>query len=71
MFITCVRLFIKKPIAHRDLKPFNIMIDSNGYLKMIDFGTTKILSSSDYTSTIIGTPHYMDRNTQRSRVFFI
>ena len=33
------------------------MIDTNGYLKMIDFGTAKILK--DYTSTIIGTPHYI------------
>ena len=33
------------------------MIDANGYLKMIDFGTAKILK--DYTSTIIGTPHYI------------
>ena len=49
----------KKFIAHRDIKPSNIMVDNNGYLKMIDFGTSKILTLSDYTSTIIGTPHYI------------
>ena len=47
----------KKYIAHRDINPSNIMIDQNGYLKLINFGSAKVIK--DYTSTIIGTPHYI------------
>ena len=46
-----------KMIAHRDIKLSNVMVNSNGYLKMIDFGTAKVLN--DYTNTVIGTPHYI------------
>jgi cGMP-dependent protein kinase len=47
----------KKNISHRDLKPANMMVDQNGYLKLLDFGTSKIIT--DFTYTIIGTPHYI------------
>ena len=33
------------------------MITSKGYIKLIDFGTTKFIT--DFTNTVIGTPHYL------------
>jgi len=41
----------------RNLKPENLMIDDQGYLKFIDFGYSKIVE--DKTFTICGTPAYM------------
>ena len=46
-----------RKIIHRDLKPENVIVCSNGYIKVIDFGTCKEIH--DKTQTIIGTPHYM------------
>ena len=44
-------------ITHRDLKQNNIIINENGYLKLIDFGTS--IQLNDFTNTITGTPHYI------------
>jgi cGMP-dependent protein kinase len=37
------------------------MVENNGYLKLIDMGTAKLLKNGNgfRTFTIIGTPHYM------------
>ena len=47
----------KRKIIHRDIKPSNIMLDSKGYLKLIDFGTSRKLKN--YSETVIGTPNFI------------
>lgn len=48
-----------KGIIHRDLKLENILIDEDGYLKIIDFGLAKILKNEEETMTFCGTPEYL------------
>ena len=60
-YASCLLIIIEhlheREIAYRDFKPENIMTDEDGYLKLIDFGTSKIVTGRTYT--IVGTPHYM------------
>lgn len=62
--ILILEYFAEKSVICRDIKPENFMVDHQGYLKLINLPTAKILEKDTFgnmkkTFTIIGTPHYM------------
>jgi serine/threonine protein kinase len=48
-------------IVHRDVKPGNILITKDGWLKISDLGLAKDMGVRDLTNldTVLGTPYYM------------
>lgn len=46
-------------LVYRDLKPENVLVQRNGYLKLTDFGFIKSVKPGDRTYTLCGTPEYL------------
>ena len=63
--ISCFQHVHALGVAYRDLKPENLLLGANGYLKMVDFGFAKkipyykgrVLQSKSFT--LCGTPEYL------------
>jgi len=57
MIVLAFEYLHDKRIIYRDLKPENLLFDSDGYLKVVDFGFAKRID--ERTWTVCGTPEYM------------
>lgn len=58
-----LQAFHRKEMLHQDLRPENIMIDSTGTVKIIDFGSTRVAGIMEITTPIartdlLGTAQY-------------
>lgn len=76
-----LRAFHRMDMLHQDLRPANIMVDSTGTVKIIDFGSTKVAGITEMATSIeqnnlLGTAQYAapeyfigDAGSPRSDIF--
>ena len=58
-------------IIHRDIKPHNILINSNGLIKVTDFGIARAITTNTIThhnSSVLGSVHYFSPEQARGGV---
>ena len=54
-----------KGYVYRDLKPENLLVREDGYLRLTDFGFAKALRPGERAYTVCGTPDYLAPETLR------
>ena len=56
----------KKNLIHRDIKPQNIIISTEGKVKVTDFGIAKASSSNTISADVMGSVHYASPEQTRN-----
>eukprot|EP00945_MAST-04E_sp_MAST-4E-sp1_P008618 g8618.t1 len=57
--VSMLQYLHKENIIFRDLKPENLLLEQTGYLKLVDFGLSKIVTPNSETYTMCGTPTHL------------
>ena len=57
--LTALEHMHSRGVAYRDLKPENLIIDAEGYIRVIDLGFAKKIVDGEKRNTICGTPEYI------------
>jgi len=64
-FVACLILALEflhyNSILHRDVKPENLVLDHEGYLRLTDLGVARIWKPDNQSDTS-GTPGYMGKH---------
>lgn len=55
-----------KGIIHRDIKPQNIMISTEGKVKVMDFGIARVANANTISSDVMGSVHYSSPEQARN-----
>ncbi len=57
--LNALRYMHGKGVLHRDLKPENILLDDLGHIKLVDFGSARLLDSDEPAARFVGTAEYV------------
>ena len=56
--ISALQHMAMKGVAHRDMKPENVVVNIDGYVKIIDFGLATLIPKGKKARTVCGTRYY-------------
>ncbi|KAJ3680210.1 hypothetical protein LUZ60_016488 [Juncus effusus] len=57
--LTSLALCHQRGVAHRDVKPDNILFDAEGRVRLADFGSAGYFGETRYMEGLVGTPYYV------------